>query len=202
MTARTLGDDLRRDRRARSPQVRRSATIAVSLPGSRRGCASTPAWADDLARLEAARVAVFGAADDVPLTLRDLQALASAEWPALRLSLVAATARIDTQHAVAEYWSAAPPSREPERGAEQYLVWRMGFGPAADHRRLESICSRARRSGAFSLADARPPPSGRRRCRADRGLAAPWVRDGVVRRALTREGVGCGDEFEPVTFGL
>jgi hypothetical protein len=148
-----------------------------------------PAWADDLARLEAARVAVFGAADDVPLALGDLQALADDEWPTLRLSLVAATARIDTQHAVAEYWSATPPAREPSRDAEQYLVWRVGFGPGVDHRRLDpleaillegtalgetfaSLCERAAATvGDDSAAE------------QTAGWLLRWVRDGIVRRA-------------------
>ena len=148
-----------------------------------------PAWADDLARLEAARVAVFGAADDLPLTLVDLQALAPDEWPALRLALVAATARVDTGHSVAQYWSQTPPQHEPETGDEQYLVWRVGFGPAADHRRLDplesillegtslgetfaSLCERA----ALTVGDGDAAEQ-------TAGWLLRWVRDGIVRRA-------------------
>jgi hypothetical protein len=148
-----------------------------------------PAWANDLARLEAARVAVFGAADDTPLALGDLQALAPGEWPALRLSLVASTARIDTRHAVSEYWSTTPPPDEPEPGPERYLVWRVGFGPAADHRLLDplesillegtalgetfaSMCERA----AATVGDAAAAEQ-------TAGRLLRWVRDGIVRRA-------------------
>jgi hypothetical protein len=148
-----------------------------------------PAWSVDVARLEAARVAVFGAADDAPLALADLQALAPDDWPALRLALVASTARVDTSHAVAEYWSSSPPAREPAAGEERYLVWRIGFGPGADHRRLDplesvlldgvalgetfaSLCERA----AATVGEATAAEQ-------TAGWLLRWVRDGVVRRA-------------------
>ena len=192
VTARTLGDE-RFDALARA-FVREGPSVDGDIsclalrfvPWVRE---HAPAWADDLARLEAARVAVFGAADDLPLALGDLQALAPGEWPALRLSLVAATARIATNHAVAEYWSAAPPPREPQAGEERYLVWRVGFGPAADHRRLDplesillegtalgetfaSLCERAATTvGETSAAEQTAE------------WLLRWVRDGIVRRA-------------------
>jgi hypothetical protein len=147
-----------------------------------------PAWADDLARLEAARVAVFGAADDLPLALGDLQALAPDEWPALRLSLVASTARIETQHAVAEYGSATPPVREPEAGDEQYLVWRVGFGPAADHRRLDPLESILLEGTALgetfaSLCERAAATVGATAAEQTASWLLRWVRDGIVRRA-------------------
>ena len=148
-----------------------------------------PAWADDLARLEAARAAVFGAADDAPLTLGDLQGLADGDWPALRLSLVASTARIDTHHAVAEYWSATPPAREPEPGDERYLVWRVGFGPGADHRRLdplESILLEGTALGeTFASLCERAAATVGETAAAEQtaGWLLRWVRDGIVRRA-------------------
>ncbi len=82
-----------------------------------------------------------------------------------------------------------PPDREPLPGSERYLVWRIGFGPGADHRRLDpleatllegvalgetfaSLCERAAVTvGANAAAE------------HTAGSLLQWVRDGVVRRA-------------------
>jgi hypothetical protein len=162
------------------------ARLALRFPTFVREHA--PGWAADLARLEAARVAVFGAADDEPLTLAELQAQKPEEWPALRLALVASAVRVDTRHAVDAHWSSTPPDVEPGPGEEHYLVWRIGYGPGADHRRLDALEAILLEGVALgetfaSLCERAAVTVGAAAAEQTAGWLLRWVQDGIVRRA-------------------
>jgi hypothetical protein len=95
------------------------------------GQAAGPPWLADLARLEWARVEVFDAADAAPLRLADLQAVPSADWPALRLRLVPACRVVKSPWPIHEIWTAGDPDSDrrlpDEPRASVVRVWREGF---------------------------------------------------------------------------
>jgi hypothetical protein len=80
----------------------------------------------DLARLEWARVQVFDAPDPEPLRLSDLEALAPAEWPALRLRPIAACRIVDAGWPVHTIWAAAA-DLDLEPAPTTIRVWREGW---------------------------------------------------------------------------
>jgi hypothetical protein len=84
----------------------------------------------DLARLEWARVEVFDAADDEPLRLADLQAVAPEEWPRLALRPIMAARVVRASWPVHAIWAAAGgPCVEVEWPAASTTirVWREGW---------------------------------------------------------------------------
>jgi hypothetical protein len=95
------------------------------------GQAAGPPWLADLARLEWARVEVFDAPDAEPLRLADLQTVAPADWPALRLRLVPACRVVASPWPIHEIWTAGDADsgqRAPEAPrASVVRVWREGF---------------------------------------------------------------------------
>jgi hypothetical protein len=94
----------------------------------------------DLARLEWARLAVFDAADTVPLRVEELRASLQSEWPRLTFHPVPALHVLRLAWPVHELWAAADPKAAATavRPAETVLrVWRDGF--TVYHARLDTV---------------------------------------------------------------
>jgi hypothetical protein len=95
------------------------------------GRPAVPPWLADLVRLEWARVEVFDAADAQVLRLADLQAIAPADWPSLRLRPIPACRVVESAWPIHEVWTAGDPDSgqrlpdEPRPSAVR--VWREGF---------------------------------------------------------------------------
>ena len=170
---------------SRHPSLR---FLGQHLPAwlSRRGARADAADLGALARLERTRADVFDEADDAALTLESLRALATDDFAALPLALVAATRLVDVNAAALEIRdepeATAVAGGEHRRSA---LVWREGV--VVYHRALDDDEAAALRliagRSAFgavcdALAETSPPDAAAER--AFRWLWT-WVSDGVLR---------------------
>jgi hypothetical protein len=88
------------------------------------GETARPAHLADLARLEWARVEAFDAADAELLHGADLDAIAPADWPVLRLALVPSCRVIECAWPVHEIWAGTAPT---DRRPTTLRVWREGW---------------------------------------------------------------------------
>jgi hypothetical protein len=148
-----------------------------------------PAWFGDLARLERARVDVFDAADAATLTRSDLERLAPADAPSLRLQLVPARAIVLIRFSVDELWAAIEDERAlptPVPVVRTVLTWRRDL--LVVHRTLDddeaALVARLAAGTNFadlceelailSGEDAAGPRAG--------ALLLRWVEAGVLRR--------------------
>jgi hypothetical protein len=86
-----------------------------------------PGFLADLARLEWARIEVFGAPDGLPLSLGELRAVPVDAWPALRFSLVPAARLLELAWPVHELWVDAGRSGTLRPRKVALRVWRDGF---------------------------------------------------------------------------
>jgi hypothetical protein len=166
------------------PSVRhvgeRFADFVAGEPG-------VPAYLGDLARLEWARVEVFDAADAVPLTLADLQAVAPADWPALRFHPVPACRTVASAWPVHRVWAQAAEGPVPMPAPEPTLmrVWREGR--SVSHAAMAASEARAfralERGEPFaSLCAALDGGEPEAAAREMGGLLLRWLEDGLLTR--------------------
>src|SRR5262249_38196694 len=84
-----------------------------------------PGWVPDLARLEWARVDVFGGGGGAPLTQDDFRGLAPSDWPARRLVPVPALQVVESAWPVHVVWR---DGGDPAPAPSAIRVWRQdGF---------------------------------------------------------------------------
>jgi len=117
---------------SRTPSLRH---LGDALPAFLAGSAGHAPHLADLARLERARVDVFDAPDDCPLTMDDLRAVPPEAWPSLRFVPIRALRVLHLDWQVVPYWAeAAQEPSAPESTAVR--VWR-----GADYRVHHAILS-------------------------------------------------------------
>lgn len=165
---------------SRDPSLRH---LGDALPAFLARSDGDAPWLADLARLERARVDVFDAADDRPLTSEDLRAIPSEAWAELRFAPIRALCVVHLDWPVVPYWSdeAALPSRpEPTavrvwRDAE-YRVHHAVLAGRADEA-LEAI----RGGGTFAdLCAVYADLSTEEGAHRVTALLARWVEDGIL----------------------
>lgn len=130
-----LGEEAFRDLtakyvRARPPTSYTVRNAGVALPHYLAARDDLPAWFDDLASLERARVEVFDGPDCRTWSCGDLAALPVEQFPALTLRLVPASTIVDLRWTVDDLWSAIEDEHtrtEPEPCARRALVWRRNL---------------------------------------------------------------------------
>jgi Putative DNA-binding domain len=123
-----LGDepfaDLVRDYLGEHPSVEPSIRhVGGALPAY--VAARQPGWLADVARLEWARLEVFDAPDETPLSTAALLDVPAEDWPGLRFTLVPAFAQLVAGWPVHRLWSGGSPPFAPARTALR--IWREGF---------------------------------------------------------------------------
>jgi len=141
---------------------------------------AVPPGVADLARLEWARVAVFDAPDERPLTLARLRAQPAERWPDLRLRPIAALRVLEAGYPV----HAWPEEGTPARAATVLRVWRKGFvAYTAAMDALEATALGSVRAGCSFAATcealARLVPAERAAADAA-GLVLRWVEDELL----------------------
>jgi hypothetical protein len=142
-----------------------------------------PHYLADLAALEWARLEVFDAPDETPLTMDVLRGIAPERWAAMRLRPIAALITVRSRWPVHELWAgAAPEAIAPT--ATTIRVWR-----APDYRVLHAPMD-ASESGAFQKMLAGDLFAVICQCFADlpeldaacgaSALIARWLEDGII----------------------
>lgn len=151
--------------------------VATAVPGA-------PHLAD-LARLERARVDVFDAGDDSPLSIAELRAVDPGRWPALRFVPIRALRVLCLDWPVLPLWN--DPSAVPSLPAPNHVrVWRGEnygvFHAPLDPRAAEAL-DRLTAGEPFericAAFDDLVPEEG---ARLATGLLARWIEDGLVAR--------------------
>lgn len=188
--ATTLGatrfDELAREYLRAQPSTNPSLRhLGDALPAFLQAHTTLPAYLIELARLERARVEVFDAPDDVPLTVAALHAVPPAAWPSLRFVPIRALAIVRLAWPVLDLWH--DPRAMPAKSlATTVRVWRGGdfrvFHAALDPRAaraLEGLVA-GQPFGAFcgNFGDL---PAAEAAERAT-GLLARWLEDGLLAR--------------------
>jgi hypothetical protein len=155
----------------------------------------------DLARLEWARLAVFDAADAVPLRVDELRAIPPSAWPSLTFHLVPAMRVLRLAWPVHELWAASDPTAAATemRPTEAVLrVWRDGFAAyqarvdTVERIALEQLLAGAPFAALCGRLEVILSPS--EAAREAAGLILRWVEDGLLavspirRRAGNRRG--------------
>ena len=162
------------------PSVRH---LGDMLPAFVASSPELPPYLGDLARLERARLDVFDAPDDVPLTVADLGAIAPPAWPELRFRPIRALAVLRLEWPIHGLWGndgAAPPAPAPTtlrvwRGAE-YRVFHAPVDPRAAVA-LERLVAGEPFGVVCAAFDDLPAEDGARQATA---LLARWLEDGMI----------------------
>jgi hypothetical protein len=160
--------------------------LGDALPSFLARSAEHPPFLADLARLERARVDVFDAPDDRPLTTDDLRSVPPEAWAALRFVPIRALRVLHLDWPVVAYWSdAAAVPVAPEAVAVR--VWRdaeFRVHHAVLSDRAEEALDAIRGGGTFEDLCAvwtdLPLDEGARRVTA---LLARWALDGILAAA-------------------
>ena len=171
--------DLVRDYLAAHPSTEPSIRhIGGALPAFLAG--RSPGYLGDLARLEWTRLDVFDSPDAVPLTLDELRGVPAAEWPALRLALVPACARVVLDWPVHRLWADTEATPAPERTALR--IWREDFVVSQCVMDAEEEAALGRLAAGATFAAicepfADPAAAG--------ALLLRWIEDGIIARRET-----------------
>jgi hypothetical protein len=148
----------------------------------------------DLARLEWTRLAVFDAADAVPLRLEALRAIPPSKWPRLTFHPVPALRVLRCAWPVHELWAADDPkaaARTVRPAATVLRVWREAFTvyqapvDTVEHVALRQLLAGAPFAAICDRLEALLPPAGAAREAA--ALLLRWIEDGMLAPVIDRQ---------------